>query len=72
MKKLREARHPKAWRAFLLILGSGNASIIGSIGPASTIILAYIFPGERLGWLQWAGTLLVIAEIVVITAGKQG
>lgn len=71
MKKLREARHPKAWRAFLYI-GSGNASIIGSIGPASTIILAYGFLGERLGWLQWAGTLLVIAEIVVITAGKQG
>jgi len=54
MKKLREARHPKAWRVFLYI-GSGNASMIGSIGPASTIILAYGFLCERLGWLQWAG-----------------
>lgn len=29
--------------------------MIGSIGPASTIILAYGFLCERLGWLQWAG-----------------
>ncbi len=52
-------------------IGSGNASIIGSIGPISTIVLAYIFLGERLGWLQWAGTLLVIAGVLVITLQKR-
>ena len=52
-------------------IGSGNASIIGSIGPISTIVLAYIFLGERLGWLQWAGTVLVIAGVLVITLQKR-
>lgn len=52
-------------------IGSGNASIIGSIGPISTIVLAYIFLGERLGWLQWAGTVLVIAGVLVITMQKR-
>lgn len=53
------------------VIGSGNASIIGSIGPISTIVLAYIFLGERLGWLQWMGTALVIAGILVITLQKR-
>lgn len=52
------------------VIGSGNASIIGSIGPVSTIILAYIFLGERLGWLQWIGTALVIAGVLFITILK--
>ena len=52
-------------------IGSGNASIIGSVGPISTIVLAYIFLEERLGWLQWVGTVLVIAGVLVITLQKQ-
>ncbi|MCB0558910.1 MAG: DMT family transporter [Lewinellaceae bacterium] len=51
-------------------IGSGNASIIGSIGPISTIVLAYFFLGEQLGWLQWIGTVLVIGGVLVITIGK--
>ncbi|SDK27271.1 Threonine/homoserine efflux transporter RhtA [Catalinimonas alkaloidigena] len=58
--------------AFLLaegirIVGSGNASIIGSIGPVSTIVLAYVFLGERLVFLQWIGTALVMAGVLTIT-----
>lgn len=52
-------------------IGSGNASIIGSIGPISTIVLAYIFLGERLGWLQWAGTVFVITGVLVITLQRR-
>ena len=44
---------------------------LGSIGPISTIVLAYIFLGERLGWLQWAGTVLVIAGVLLITLQKR-
>ena len=51
-------------------IGSGNASIIGSIGPISTIVLAYFFLGEQLGWLQWLGTVLVIGGVLVITLKK--
>jgi len=43
------------------VIGSSNAAIIGSIGPISTIGMAYLFLDERLGWLQWVGTIFVIA-----------
>lgn len=54
------------------VIGSSNAAIIGSIGPISTIGMAYLFLGERLGWLQWVGTLFVIAGILLITLQKRG
>jgi len=53
------------------VIGSSNASIIGSIGPISTIVLAYLLLGERLGWLQGIGTLFVIAGVLLITLQKQ-
>ncbi len=49
------------------IIGAGNASIIGSVGPVSTIVLAYYFLGEGFGWYQWGGTLLVIAGVLLIS-----
>jgi len=52
------------------VIGSGNASIIGSIGPISTIVMAYFILGERLGWFQWLGTLFVIAGVLLITLKK--
>ena len=32
-------------------VGSNNAAVIGSIGPISTIVLAYIFLGESFWWV---------------------
>jgi len=52
------------------IIGANNASIIGAIGPVSTIILAYIFLGERLYPIQWLGTLIVIFGVLSITTNK--
>jgi len=52
------------------IIGATPAAIISSIGPISTIILAYIFLGERLSGLQWVGTLIVIFGVLVITLNK--
>ncbi len=53
------------------VIGSSNASIIGSIGPISTIVLAYVFLGERLGWIQWIGTFFVIVGVLLITLQKR-
>ena len=53
------------------IIGSNNASIIGSAGPISTIVLAYLILGERMGWLQLVGAAVVIAGIVIITLNRQ-
>ncbi len=51
-------------------LGASNFSIIGSIGPISTIILAYFFLNERLTFMQLLGTLIVIVGIVVVSKSK--
>jgi len=53
------------------VIGSSNAAIIGSIGPISTIGMAYLFLDERLGWLQWVGTIFVIAGVLLITLQKR-
>lgn len=53
------------------LIGASNASIVGSVGPISTIILAYIFLGERLGPLQFVGTGIVILGVLVVTLKKK-
>lgn len=53
------------------IIGASSASIIGSVGPISTIIMAYIFLGERLGLWQWVGAIVVIGGVVLISLQKR-
>lgn len=53
------------------IIGSSNASIIGSVGPISTIVMAYLFLDERFGYLQALGTFLVIGGILIISLSKK-
>jgi drug/metabolite transporter (DMT)-like permease len=49
------------------IIGSSNSAIIAGVGPISTIVLAYFFLGESLGPLQWVGTGMVIAGVLLIS-----
>lgn len=51
-------------------VGSDNAAIIGSIGPVSTIVQAYFFLGEPIFVLQIAGTLMILAGVIII--GRSG
>jgi drug/metabolite transporter (DMT)-like permease len=48
-------------------IGSVHTSMIGSIGPVSTIVLAYVFLGERMSLEQIAGSVLVLAGVLMIT-----
>ena len=48
-------------------LGANTFSIIGSVGPVSTIILAYIFLGEQLFILQILGAVIVIVGVSYIS-----
>ncbi len=48
-------------------VGSGNASIIGSVGPIATIIMANVFLGEILNRWQIAGTLIVLGGVFMIS-----
>jgi drug/metabolite transporter (DMT)-like permease len=58
--------------AFLLAaamrrIGSVHTSMIGSIGPVSTIFLAYVFLGERMSLEQITGSILVLAGVLMIS-----
>lgn len=54
--------------AFLLTagikrLGASKASLLGTIGPVSTLLLAYWFLDEPVTWLQIAGSVLVLLGV---------
>jgi drug/metabolite transporter (DMT)-like permease len=48
-------------------IGSGSASLIGSVGPVSTIFMAWLFLGEHISLLQIAGSALVLAGVLVVS-----
>lgn len=47
-------------------MGASTFSIIGSIGPISTIILAYFFLNETVSGLQIFGSIIVISGVVFV------
>jgi len=47
-------------------IGASQTSIIGGVGPVSTIVLAAIFLGESMNGLQIAGAALVIAGVLLL------
>ncbi len=46
-------------------LGAGNFSIMGSLGPVSTVVLAYFFLDETLSLIQIIGGVVVIAGVMI-------
>ena len=62
--------------AFLLAaamrrIGSMHTSMIGSIGPISTLFLAYVFLGEQLSLIQIIGSILVLVGVLMISLNKR-
>ncbi|MEE9336692.1 MAG: DMT family transporter [Methylococcaceae bacterium] len=51
-------------------IGSGTASMISSVGPIGTLILAYIFLGEELSSAQIIGTFLVLTGVFIASRAK--
>ncbi len=52
-------------------LGASHFSILGGLGPVSTILLAYIFLGERLTLIQLLGMLVVILGITYLSVKRK-
>jgi len=52
-------------------IGPDNSAIVSSVGPVSTIFLAYIFLDESVSLWQLAGTALILAGVFVIARQKQ-
>lgn len=53
--------------AALKKIGSNNVAIISSIGPVSTIVQAHYFLGEHMFIEQIAGTVLVVAGVLLLS-----
>jgi len=55
-------------------IGPGSTSLIGSIGPVSTIVMAYFILHEDISLLQIGGSILVLAGVLLISlySRKQG
>ena len=51
------------------IVGASNSSIIGFVGPVSTIFLAYIFLNENVSFLQLVGTAIVLVGVWLVSKG---
>lgn len=47
-------------------IGSNNVSIIGTIGPIATIVMAYYFLGEGVHFYQIVGTIMVIGGVMLV------
>jgi drug/metabolite transporter (DMT)-like permease len=52
-------------------IGSGNASLIGSIGPVATIYLAHVFLNEGVSLQQMAGSLLVLTGVITVSLNSK-
>lgn len=47
-------------------IGAGTAAIAGSLGPVSTIVLAYLFLDEQLTVRQGIGALFIIGGVLLL------
>ncbi|MCV9385377.1 DMT family transporter [Reichenbachiella ulvae] len=53
------------------LLGASDFSVMASMGPVSTIILAWVFLGEQLTVIQIVGAIVVIVGVYYVTRKKQ-
>lgn len=52
-------------------IGSDNAAIVGSIGPVSTLILAYFFLQENISLFQIIGTIMILFGVLLVSGQKR-
>jgi drug/metabolite transporter (DMT)-like permease len=52
-------------------IGANRASIVSSIGPVSTIVLAFLVLGEAITPVQLGGAGLVLAGVVVVSTKRE-
>lgn len=53
-------------------IGANSTSIISSVGPVITLFFSYVLLGETLTPVQFAGTVLVIAGVVIVSIRDGG
>lgn len=60
-----------AFLAGLARVGPGRAAVISSLEVLVTLVLAFVFLGERLGPRQWAGALLILGGVLLQSLGRR-
>jgi drug/metabolite transporter (DMT)-like permease len=53
-------------------LGAGRMGILGNVYSPFVLLLGFVFLGERLGGLQWAGFALVTAGVLLASWPRRG
>jgi drug/metabolite transporter (DMT)-like permease len=53
-------------------LGAQRASVISTVGPPATILLAVPLLGERMNLAQWLGVVLILAGILFMELSRTG
>ena len=46
--------------------GAVNASMLSTFEPVTTMVLASLFLGQHIGWLQMAGTALILSSALLV------
>ena len=57
--------------AGIQIIGSNQSALVGAIGPASTMLLAFFILGEVLTGFHIVGMILVLFSVLSISVGKR-
>ncbi len=52
------------------LIGSGHASMLGTVGPVATIVLGFVFLDEPITAIQLAGAALVLAGVLAISVPR--
>jgi drug/metabolite transporter (DMT)-like permease len=52
-------------------IGSDNAAIVGSIGPVSTLVLAFFFLDEGITFFQVVGTAMILFGVLLVSRQKK-
>jgi drug/metabolite transporter (DMT)-like permease len=52
-------------------IGADQAALIGTVGPVSTLVMAYLFLDETLLPIQFLGTAMVLGGVVLVTLRKR-
>jgi drug/metabolite transporter (DMT)-like permease len=52
-------------------VGPGRASVVSSLEVVVTLVLAFLFLGERLGPRQWVGAVLILGAVVLQNMGRK-
>ncbi len=52
-------------------IGSDNTAIVGSIGPVSTLVLAYFFLQETISPFQIVGTVMILFGVLLVSGQKR-